>query len=213
MPNYVTFYPAREEIINVVTHFTGFLLAIAGTVLLIIKASSYGDVWHVVSFSIYGASMVVLYLASTLYHGTRQRYLRSRFNIFDHSAIYFLIAGTYTPFTLVTLRGPMGWTLFGITWGLAVVGITLKVFFAGKYERISTWSYILMGWVAVIAAKPLYENLSSEALFHLIAGGVAYTIGAVFYSLDKIKFNHAIFHFWVLAGSGFHFISIYGYLV
>lgn len=209
----VKYYPHSEELVNVITHLIGLILSIAALVLLVTFSSLYGTVWHIVSFSIFGSSMVVLYLASTLYHSSRKRSLRKRLNIFDHAAIYALIAGTYTPYCLVTLNGAMGWTLFGLTWGLAISGIILKIFFTGKYDRLSTISYVLLGWIAVIAVKPLIDNLHTSALIFLLAGGICYTVGALFYSFRKISFNHAIFHFFVLGGSSLHFISIFFYLL
>ena len=204
-----TFYDTKEEKINVISHFVGLLLSIASLVLLVVKASLLGNVWHIVSFSIYGLSLIVLYLASTLYHHSKNPIKRARLNIFDHAAIYVLIAGSYTPFTLVTLNGTVGWVLFGLTWGAALAGVIFKLFFTGKYDKLSTVMYVLMGWMAVFAMKPLYENLSPQGLFWLIMGGVFYTVGAVFYAQNKLKFNHAIFHIFVLLGSASHFVSIF----
>ena len=209
----LTYYPHKEEVINVITHLIGLLLSIAGLALLVTFASLYGNVWHIVSFSIFGSSMVVLYLASTMYHYASGRKWRKRLNIMDHAAIYILIAGTYTPYCLAVLNGVMGWALFGITWGLAVAGVALKLFFTGRYNRLSTISYVLMGWVAVIAAKPLVENLNSEALFYLLLGGLFYTIGAVLFSIKKLPYNHAIFHVFVLFGTISHFVSLFFYVL
>ena len=166
-----TYYSRKEELLNVITHSIGLILSVAGLILLIVFSSIYGNVWHIVSFTIFGSSMVILYLASTLYHAARKKSLRKKLNVFDHAAIYVLIAGTYTPYCLVALNGVIGWTLLGITWGIALVGIVLKIFFTGRYNKISTISYVLMGWVAVIAAKSLYNNLQTEALVYLILGG------------------------------------------
>lgn len=209
----LTFYPQREETLNVLSHLIGLILSIAGLVLLVVFSSLYGTVWHVVSFSIFGSSMVILYLASTLYHAAKSKAMRRRLNVFDHAAIYLLIAGTYTPYCLVTLNGVIGWVLFGITWSLAAVGISLKIFFTGRFNLVSTISYVLMGWVAVFAAKPLYLNLETTGLWLLVLGGVSYTVGAIFYAIERIPYNHAIFHFWVLAGSILHFLSIFYYLL
>jgi len=211
--NPITFYPHKEEIFNVISHLLGAILSVAGLALLVTFASIYGTVWHIVSFSIFGSTLVILYLASTLYHAAKSKRVRSKLNVFDHAAIYLLIAGTYTPFCLVTLNGTIGWILFGITWGLAVVGVILKIFFIGRFNTLSTVSYVLMGWVAVIAAKPLYENLSAGGLTFLVLGGISYTIGAIFYAKEHLPYNHAIFHVWVLAGSIMHFISIFFYLL
>lgn len=205
----ITYYPRKEEIFNVVSHLSGLILSIAGLALLVTFASIYGNAWHIVSFSIFGSSMVVLYLASTLYHSVRKKNLRRKLNIFDHSAIYVLIAGTYTPYCLVTLNGTLGWVLFGIVWGLALAGIGLKFFYTGRYDRLSTIAYVLMGWVGVFAAKPLMENLQHIPMTFLVIGGLSYTIGAVFYSLKKLPYNHAIFHVWVLIGTIAHFFSIF----
>lgn len=188
-------------------------MSVVGLVLLVTFSSLYGTIWHIVSFSIYGGSMVTLYLASTLFHSAKEKKLRRRLNVFDHVAIYVLIAGTYTPFCLVVLNGPIGWALFGVAWGLALVGIVLKLFYIGKYNKLSTISYVLLGWVAVVAAKPLINNLEIEGLIYLILGGVSYTIGAVFFSIQKIPYNHAIFHVLVLLGTIFHFISVFFYVL
>ena len=186
--------------------------SIAGLVLLVIRAVLYGDVWQVVSFSIYGTSLILLYLASTMYHGFRSKRIKEILRIFDHSAIYLLIAGTYTPFLLVTLRGAWGWSLFGVIWGLALFGILFKLIFGPRYEIVSTAFYILMGWVVIIAIKPLIAALPAAGLFWLIAGGLAYTGGVVFYAWEKLPYNHAIWHAFVLAGSFFHFFAIFFYL-
>ena len=206
-------YPKTEEILNVITHGLGFLLSIAALVLLVVFAALKGDVWHIVSFSIYGASLVVLYLASTLYHLSRKQSLRNKLNIFDHASIYVLIAGTYTPFLLVTLHGPLGWSLLGVIWGLAIGGILFKVFFIGKYDLVSALLYVLMGWLIIIAIQPLNENLSSGGLWWLLGGGISYSIGAVFYMINKMPYNHAIFHIWVLLGSLAHFFAVFFYVL
>lgn len=211
--NQLTFYSRKEEIFNVISHLVGLILSVAGLALLVTFASIYGTVWHIVSFSIFGSTMVVLYLASTLYHSARRKTLRKRLNVFDHSAIYLLIAGTYTPYCLVTLNGTTGWILFGITWGLAVVGVILKLFFTGRYDKLSTVSYVLMGWVAIFAAKPLIEHLHNGGLIYLLLGGICYTIGALFYAMNRWKYNHAIFHVWVLLGTLCHFVSIFFYVL
>jgi hemolysin III len=180
---------------------------------MVIRASLYGNVWHVVGASIFGASLIALYAASTFYHSAKDPKLRSRLRVFDHATIYILIAGTYTPFTLVTLNGPVGWIIFGASWGMALTGITLKLFFTGKYDGLSTLMYVFMGWIIVFAIKPLTDNLSAEGMFWLFAGGVAYTTGAILYSIKKMKFNHAIFHMFVLLGSLCHFIAVYFYVL
>jgi hemolysin III len=157
--------------------------------------------------------MILLYAASTFYHSATNRSLRYKLNILDHASIYVLIAGSYTPFALVTLEGWVGWTIFGVVWGIAFTGIILKLFFTGKYQTLSTIMYVLMGWIIVFAIKPLYDNLSSEGLWWLLAGGISYTIGAVLFSFDKVRFNHAIFHIFVLFGTFCHYLSIYFYVL
>ncbi|KAA3604130.1 MAG: hemolysin D [Calditrichaeota bacterium] len=200
-----------EEKLNVISHSFGLFLSVIALVVLVVHASVNGNVWHIVSFAIFGVSLITLYSASTFYHSAKEPKVRSRLRIFDHAAIYVLIAGTYTPFTLITLSGTTGWVIFGITWSLAVTGIILKLFFTGRFKIVSTLMYVFMGWLVVFAIKPLVANLSFEGLVWLFAGGMAYTVGAVLYSIKKIKFNHAIFHFFVLGGSISHFISVFFY--
>jgi hemolysin III len=209
----IEYYSPIEEKINILSHATGFILSIVAFVLLVMHASLHGDVWQIVSFSIFGASLIILYGASTLYHIAKKPVLRNKLNIIDHASIYILIAGTYTPFTLVTLKGTIGWVIFGISWGLALTGIILKLFFTGKYDLISTIMYVFMGWVIVFAIKPLIDHLPFEGLLWLFAGGISYTIGAILYSINKIKFNHAIFHILVLIGSFCHFVSVFFYVL
>jgi len=207
------YYSPTEEKINVISHAAGFFMSIVALVFLVVRAGMYGNVLHLVSFTIFGVSLMVLYAASSLYHNAKQPEVRKRLKIFDHASIYVLIAGTYTPFTLVTLEGTTGWVIFGVSWGIALIGITLKLFFTGRYSIASTVMYVLMGWVIIFAIKPLVHNLSADGLFWLFLGGLAYTAGAVLYSIKKIKFNHAIFHLLVLVGSFCHFVSIYFYVL
>ena len=209
----IKYYSPIEEKINIISHAIGFILGIVALVLLVTHANLHGDVWHIVSFSIFGASLISLYAASTLYHSAKTPELRSRLKIIDHASIYVLIAGTYTPFTLVTLKGTIGWVIFGTSWGLALTGIVLKLFFTGKYDLFSTIMYVLMGWVIVFAIKPLINNLPFDGLLWLFAGGISYTMGAILYSIKKIKFNHAIFHIFVLIGSFCHFMSVFFYVL
>ncbi len=209
----IKFYSPLEEKINVTTHAVGLGLSIVALVFLVTHAIRNGTAWHVVGFSIFGVSLCVLYAASTFYHNAKKPELRSKLRVFDHASIYVLIAGTYTPYTIVTLNGLTGWVIFGISWGLAISGIILKLFFTGKYDFISTLMYVFMGWIIIFAIKPLSINLSSDGIFWLIAGGISYTLGAVIYSIKKIKFNHAIFHIFVLIGSGCHFLSIFLYVL
>ena len=213
MKNKLTFYDSREETLNILTHALGLFLSVVALVLLVVYASLYGDVWHITSFAIFGASLIVLYAASTFYHYATKPEIRLKLNILDHAAIYVLIAGTYTPFALVVLKGWIGWTIFGVSWGLAILGILFKVFYFGKYDRISTIAYVLMGWVVIFAIKPLIENLPLKGLLWLFGGGVFYTLGAVLYSMKKLRFNHAIFHVCVLLGSFCHFMSVFFYVL
>lgn len=209
----LTFYEPTEEKMNVISHAVGLVLSVAALVLLVVYSSIYGNAWHIVSFSIYGVSLIVLYSASTFYHYVQTPKLRRKLNIFDHSAIYVLIAGTYTPFTLVVLKGWVGWTIFGVSWGLALIGIILKLFFTGKYDKISTIAYVLMGWLIIFAIKPLIDTMPLKGLIWLLLGGVFYTVGAVLYSIKKIKYNHAIFHIFVLLGSFSHFMAVFFYVL
>jgi hemolysin III len=207
------YYSPIEEKINIISHATGFILSIVALVFLVAQANLRGDVWHIVSFSIFGTSLIILYAASTFYHSAKKPELRNRLKIIDHASIYFLIAGTYTPFTLVTLKGAIGWVIFGISWGMALTGIILKLFFTGRYNLLSTLMYVLMGWLIVFAIKPLINNLPSGGLPWLFAGGISYTMGALVYSIKKINFNHAIFHMFVLVGSFCHFMAVFFYVL
>ena len=205
-------YTPKEEKLNVRSHFIGIILSTIGTILLIIKGLKMDSNIHIISYYIYGTSMVVLFFASTLYHSSKDIEKRKRRNVFDHIAIYFLIAGTYTPFTLITLQGTWGWSIFSVVWGIALIGFILKLFFTGRFNVLSTIGYILMGSVIVIAIKPLSNNLVSDGLFWLLLGGVIYIIGAILYLIKKIPYNHAIFHLFVLGGAICHFIAIYFYV-
>jgi len=202
-------YSPEEEKINVVSHATGMVLSVIATVLLLNHAIFHKGIWHIVSFSFYGISMCLLFTASTLYHKAKDNKRRKKLKIFDHAAIYVLIAGTYTPFTLVTLQGKTGWIIFGITWGFAIAGICLKLFFTGKYRKTSTSMYLLMGWMIIFVLKPLITALPVAGLFWLLAGGISYTAGAVFYLFKGIKYSHAVFHILVLIGCFCHFITVY----
>lgn len=213
MSTKVSYYPAGEERLNILSHGFGAVMAIPATVFLILRAVYGGTAWDIVSFSVYGASLFTLYLASTLYHASRKESLRKKLNIFDHAAIYVLIAGTYTPFALGPLRGAWGWTIFGLTWGLTFVGVGIKLFFTGRFRLISTISYVLMGWIALIAIKPLIEQVNTQALLWMLFGGVFYTVGAILYQVKKLPYNHGIFHLFVLAGSACHFVAIYQHLL
>ncbi len=205
-------YEPKEEFWNVLTHATGLVLSFVALFLLVIFSSLYKSVWYIVSYSIYGASLVILYAASTSYHAVKNPELKLKLNVFDHAAIYVLIAGTYTPFTLITLRGPWGWSLFGVIWGLAILGIVFKLFYTGRFDKLSTAIYVLMGWLILIAVYPLIVNLPTSGLLWLLAGGLFYTVGAVFYLKNSMPYNHAIFHVFVLLGSISHFIAVFFYV-
>lgn len=202
-------YSDKEEKLNVLTHGFGLVLSIVAFPFLVLKAMDFPGFWKPTSFIIYGFSLIILYAASTFYHAAKDSKKRRKLNIFDHAAIYVLIAGSYTPFCLVGLGTKLGWYMFIAVWIFALIGIVLKLFFTGKFDKLSTAMYLLMGWQVVFFIKPLINNLSSEGLQFLFAGGVFYTIGAILYSIKKIKYNHAIFHIFVLLGSLSHFLGIY----
>lgn len=199
---------SAEELANAVTHGAGFVLSVTGFVILLVLAALRGSAWHIVSCAIYGATLVCLYAASTLYHGIPSPRLKRALRIFDHSAIYLLIAGTYTPFLLVNMRGGWGWSLFGVVWGLALAGILLKFWFVDRFQILSTTVYLLMGWLAVIAARPLLMMVPRAGLVWLLAGGLLYTSGVVFYAWKRIPYNHVIWHVFVLAGSTCHYFAV-----
>lgn len=201
-------YSLGEEIFNSVSHGTGSLLAIAGTAVLIVLTAIYSDAWAVVSASIYGASLIILYTMSTLYHAITNARAKKFFRIMDHNTIFFLIAGTYTPFTLGPLRGALGWVLFGIVWGAAAVGIVLNSINLERFRKPSVVCYILMGWVIIIAIKPMLHTLPSASLVYLLIGGVLYTVGIIFYALKKVKWFHSVWHLFTVAGSIFHYFSV-----
>jgi len=205
----VKFYSPLEERINVYSHVLGVVLSVIGLVFLLFKAD---DVWHMVSFAIFGLSLITLYTASSIYHSATDPVIRGRLRVFDHASIYVMIAGTYTPFTLITLHGTIGWVIFGITWGMAAIGIILKLYFTGRFNITSTLMYVFMGWMIVFAINPLIDNLDPAGLNLLVAGGLSYTLGAVLYSIKAIPLNHAIFHILVLVGSACHFFAVYFYV-
>jgi hemolysin III len=207
------YYPATEERINIASHAVGLLFSVGALLALVTRALQHGDAWHLVSFSVYGLSLIALYTASTAYHGSREPVLRARLRTVDHASIYLLIAGTYTPFALVTLNGPIGWIIFGLTWSMAASGIVLKLFYTGRFKHLSTLMYVFMGWLIVFFIKPLIAALPPAGLAWLLAGGIAYTLGAVLYSLHRIPYGHALFHVLVVAGSACHFYTIYRYVL
>ena len=205
-------YTPREELAHAGTHGLGLALSIAGLVLLVVRAAHTGDPWRVVSFAIFGTSAVLLYGASTWYHARANSPRRKAYKAIDHAMIYVLIAGSYTPFLLVSLRGPWGWSMFGVIWGLTLVGIGFKAFFAGRFHLVSTLLYLGLGWMCVIAAKPMLESVPTGALWWLLAGGLAYSFGTIFYLWKRLLYHHAIWHLFVLAGTACHFVAVYAYL-
>jgi hemolysin III len=198
----------KDELASALTHGAGVIASIVGGAVLIVLAALSGSPWQVVGVAVFAASLVLLYSASTAYHSARSAGLRRRLKLVDHCAIYVLIAGTYTPFTLTVLRGAWGWTLFGIVWSLALAGIVFKLLLIGRFPRVSTGIYIGMGWLVLIAAGPLVQAMEPAALLWLVAGGVAYTGGTAFYHSRRIPFAHAVWHVFVLAGSVCHAIAV-----
>jgi len=206
-------YNNREEKLNIISHGIGALLSIIALYFLVHKGLEMGSTKAFLSLLVYGISMIVLYFASTLYHASTNPKWRNPLNVWDHISIYLLIAGSYTPFTLLALGGSLGWWIFGIVWAFAFVGIIIKVFFFGKYGKLSAISYVIMGWIAVFAIFDFITILGNTGTFLLFGGGIAYTVGAVLYMLDnKLPYNHAIFHIFVLIGSAMHFASIYYFI-
>jgi hemolysin III len=201
-------YTTGEEIAHAVTHGLGLLLSVAACSILVVLAAQRGTVWHITGAAVFGASLIVLYAASTLYHALTHKKAKRVFRFLDYSAIYLLIAGTYTPFTLVTLRGGWGWTLFGVAWALAIAGAVLEVATRRRYKWISMAFYLGMGWLIIIAVKPLLAALDTRGLVLLGLGGVAYTGGAALYALGKFRYHHAVWHVLVLVGSFCHFLAV-----
>lgn len=205
-------YSKKEEKLNIITHAFGLILSITAFPFLLMKSFDYEGFSKSLSLLVYGFSLIILYAASTFYHAANEPNLRRKLNILDHAAIYVLIAGSYTPFTIIVLKGTLGWFILGFTWSFAIAGIVMKLFFTGRFEKLSTILYVLMGWQIIFAMKPLSNNLSNEGVELLFYGGLFYTIGALFYSLKKIQYNHAIFHVFVVLGSFCHFLTVYFYL-
>jgi hemolysin III len=201
-------YTPGEEIFNSITHGIGTVLSIAGLAVLVFYASMYGNALHIVTCSIFGASLILLYSCSTLYHSFSNIKLKRFFQKLDHSAIYVLIAGTYTPFSLVFIKGTAGWVMFSAVWTMAVAGIIFKFTCMSRISRISSALYIMMGWTCIFAMNKVVQALSTEALVYLVLGGVLYTSGVIFFAWDKLKFNHGIWHLFVMSGSTFHFFAI-----
>jgi len=207
------FYTLGEEIANSVTHGIAAGLSVAGLTLLVVLSVLYGDVWRVISFSVYGSTLILLYLASTLYHGFQHPRVKRIFRMIDHASIYLLIAGTYTPFLLVSMRGAWGWTLLAVIWGLALLGIGFETLFIDRFRRLSTLAYVLMGWMGVIAVKEMLDVVPPGGLVLLAAGGVTYTAGVIFYVWHKLPYHHAIWHLFVMGGSICHYFAILLYLL
>ena len=207
------FYTPGEEIANSVTHGIAAALSVAGLTLLVVLSVLYGDVWRIISFSIYGSTLILLYLASTLYHSFQHPRVKRIFRMIDHASVYLLIAGTYTPFLLVSLRGAWGWTLLVVIWGLALLGISFETLFIDRFRRLSTLAYVLMGWLGVIAAKEMLAIIPAGGLVLLAVGGVTYTAGVIFYVWRKLPYHHAIWHLFVIGGSICHYFAILLYLL
>ena len=200
-----------EEIANSLSHGAGLALAIAGTPVLIIAAARYGTAWNTVGVSVFGASMIALYLASTLYHALTHEGAKRVFRVLDHSAIFILIAGTYTPFTLGVMRGPWGWILFGLVWGLALLGVIKKALFGVQYVWLSVALYLIMGWLVVIAGPQVWQRVPLSGLAWLLAGGIAYTTGIIFFAAHRIRYTHFAWHLFVIAGTACHFFAVLWY--
>jgi hemolysin III len=203
----------REELANVVTHGFGLLLSIAGAITLIAVSILHGTVWQIVSCTVYGVTLVLLYLSSTLYHAVSTPRLKRSFRLFDHSAVYLLIAGTYTPFTLVNLRGGWGWTLFGVVWGLTLAGIAFKYVALGRFPVLSTVIYALMGWLVVLGIKPVLTFVPMRGFLWLLGGGLFYTVGVFFFASKRIPYSHAIWHVFALCGSVCHYWAVFFYVL
>jgi hemolysin III len=202
-----------EEVASSITHGLGFLFSLVALSVLVVTASMGGDTRRIVTVSIYGGTLLLMYAASTCYHFVRSPRAKRALRIFDHASIYLLIAGTYTPFVLVSMRGGWGWSLFGIIWGLAVIGVIFKLFYVEYYETLSLILYVMMAWLALVAVKPLLADVPLGGLVLLATGGAAYMAGIIFYVWDQMPFNHAIWHLFVIAGSVFHFIAVLVYVL
>jgi len=202
-----------EELANGITHGIGLVLSIVGLAVLVFLSVMRGNAWHIVGCTTFGVSLVLLYTASTMYHSFRTPRWKRILKTLDHTAIYLLIAGTYTPFTLVNLRGFWGWTLFTLVWSLSVFGILWKIFNVDRYQIISTLIYVAMGWLVVIAIKPLFLGIPLSGIAWLVAGGLFYTVGVIFFAANRIPYNHAIWHVFVLAGSICHYIAVMLYVL
>ncbi len=206
-------YSLGEEIAHSLTHGLGLLLSIAGLLALLVAAALRGDAWHIAGCAVFGGTLVLLYAASTLYHAIQERRVKQILQQLDHAAIFLLIAGTYTPFAFANLLGSWGWTLLGVVWSLAILGIVLEAAIPQRMQRVSLVLYLTMGWMIVVALGPLANSVHPEGLALLISGGLAYTLGVVFYAWEKLPFNHAVWHLFVMAGSACHFSCVFGYVI
>lgn len=209
----VSNYSYREELANSITHGIGIVFAIGALVIMDVFAALFGDAWHIVSCTIFGATLIILYTASTLYHSIPIPKTKMLLRLIDHSAIFLLIAGTYTPFTLVNLRGPWGWSIFGAVWGIALLGVIFQVFLLRRWPLFSVGLYVGMGLIILVAIKPLGATLSPSGLKLLVAGGLAYIVGLIFYGWKRLPYSHAVWHLFVLAGSALHFFSVLFYVI
>ncbi|WP_430786252.1 PAQR family membrane homeostasis protein TrhA [Virgibacillus flavescens] len=206
-------FTREEEIVHAITHGIGALLSIVALVLLISYASVADNAWNLITVIVFGITMLFMYISSTVMHILLDGKWKDIFQIFDHSSIYLFIAGTYTPLLLSVIGGKLGWILFGIIWGMAIIGVIFKIFFVEKFVVISTLMYILMGWIIVFAWDPLIQSLNESGVLLLIIGGVFYTVGAIFYVWRGFPYHHAVWHLFVLAGSTFHFLTIFYYVI
>ncbi len=206
-------YSVAEEIAHAVTHGIGAALSIAALVVLVAFSSLYGDAWHVISTSIYGVTLIFCFFSSTLYHSVPLPNAKRLLRRFDHAAIFLLIAGTYTPFTLVKLRGPWGWSLFGVVWGLALVGVLLEFTAPRRFRKLSIAMYLGLGWLVLVAAKPMLDAVEEGGLVLLLLGGLCYSVGVIFYVWRRLSYHHAIWHLFVLAGSALHFFAVFYYVI
>ena len=213
MHNGVNEFSLTEEIWHAITHGIGLGLSIAGLIILVVFSAIHGTALSITSVAIYGSALIILYGSSTLYHAITHTKVKKIFQQFDHASIYVLIAGTYTPITLLTLEGAWGWSIFAVVWFSALLGIILKIFYPGRFERFSLILYLLMGWMIVIAMQPLMQSMESGGLWLLLAGGLSYTFGVIFYVWDSLPFNHAIWHLFVLGGSIAHYLMVLLYVI
>lgn len=202
-----------EEIANAVTHGVGAALSIVGLTLLVVWAALWGDTWRIVAVSIYGGTLVFLYLASTLYHAIQHFAAKRFFHILDHVGIALLIAGTYTPILLIQMRHFYGWLFFGIIWGLAIISASIKAFFTARYVTVSTAAYVTMGWLAIFLVKPMLASMGYGGMAWMLAGGVSYSLGVIPFLWERLPFNHAIWHLFVIGGSACHFVAIFRYVL